>query len=108
MISTLMVLKAARALIAEKSGWTRRTYARDIHDKSVLPSSVEATCFCSYGAIERGALNVIGQTSNIYNISDAEGALRNFIPDGMIADFNDNHTHAEVLAVFDLAIAAQM
>lgn len=94
------VLIAARAKIADPANWTQGECARDSTGKEVHSSSDRAVCWCSIGAIA----NTIALDGGVFNnvITELE-----FVIPGGISTFNDTHTHAEVLAKFDEAIAAQ-
>ena len=90
-------LKAARAKIALREHWAQGIFASDINGRRVHVMSPTAVCFCASGAI-----------SNVSNLDDrllARIACENVVSTGLI-DYNDTHTHAEVLAMFDRAIAA--
>lgn len=92
------MIKACKAKIATQEQWTTSAFARTKDGFPVMPSSKEAVCFCSLGAIEKVYLF----NSLPYRIvkSRLEVAL-----DGAIPAFNDTHTHEEVMAVWDKAIA---
>lgn len=99
-MTALEELRAARALIDTPEKWTQGAYALDANGKSTDPKSDVAVCFCISGAFWR--------------IDWDKGA-----PDGFSAfkraagrypvDFNDDPgtTHADILAAFDKAIAAE-
>lgn len=93
------VLIAARAKIADPANWTQRVSAREVNGHVVAHDDAMAVCWCALGALA----NVIWR-NDIYWA--AESALSDAIG-GSIHKFNDTHTHAEVLAKFDEAIAAQ-
>ena len=97
-MTPLETLKAARQLISDPAKWTNSYYARDSIGIDVSPSSDKAVCFCSIGAIRK--------FSEV--LSEAEMFLLGFCSethDTYAEEFNDTHTHAEVLALFDAAIA---
>lgn len=104
-------LKAARKLIEEPKGWTQGQFARDSEGFPMLPHSPIAVCFCSIGATLRATMGhtprsaaTPGQRQRHIGALDL---LRGFLPaHSDIVTFNDTHTHEEVLAVFDKAIAA--
>jgi hypothetical protein len=87
----------ARRILSSGKQWTTRAFARDAQGRSVMPRDPSAACFCAYGAIwlasprlfapDRAPLHVLGQLT----IDD-------------LLSFNDSHTHAEVLALFDAHI----
>lgn len=95
------VLIAARAKIADPAHWTQFEYARRISGFGVSPESTYAECWCAIGALA----SVVGDTARA-----EKSAPYNALLDAMgedVDNFNDTHTHAEVLAKFDEAIAAQ-
>lgn len=96
MASTLETLKAARKLIEKPENWTKHVLARDRKGKEVDFSSPDAVCWCSSGSIQLANPNYI----------DASEALAS-VCKTTIPYFNDSHTHAEVLAAFDAAIAKE-
>ena len=94
-MTTLETLKAARAKIAEESNWTQMVLARDGNAIPVAVTSPNATSWCL-----DGALQLVSDEDESYK---AYLFLCSLVPDPVY--FNDNHTHAEVLALFDKAIA---
>jgi hypothetical protein len=98
-MTPLETLKAARQLITDPAKWTQGVSARNKAKKGVCPLAEDAVCFCSLGAIR----NVVGNDDESFDV--AWDALHDNSPIGLVAAFNDTHTHAEVLALFDAAIA---
>lgn len=114
MSDTLETLRKAREIIADPAHWTKGYFAKDAEGRDVEPLALCATCFCSAGAI----LKAQGRTT--YQLERDEmpkAALvelaKTVKPDGDFAQdawattiyrFNDHHTHAEVLDVFDRTI----
>ena len=99
-MSALDILKAARAKIAKPENWTQRAYQRDKNGNSLSVWDAQAaTCWCARGAI--WSIDPKGR------LTDAFKALELSVPDQTVTVFNDTHTHAEVLAAFDSAIAAE-
>jgi len=103
MSSTVKILRDARALIEDPARWTTGRYARDQDDYAVPTDSSDACKFCAIGAISRVA---------DLSPREAEDALemvlrRQLAKDAWISQFNDANPHAEVLALFDRAIAAE-
>lgn len=90
------ILRAARELIAEPEKWTQGAYARDIEGLSTNESSRRAVCFCSSGAVYRVGGRDLRRLDAISLLRRAMG--------GDIVQFNDSHTHAEVLGRWDTAI----
>lgn len=103
-MTTLEVLQAAREKIEDPDNWTQGEYAVDGGEMRCGPTSFRAYAYCSIGALcavtGRGAVRAMSHPSY--------AALERFalMPHGAsLPDFNDSHTHAEVLAMFDKAIA---
>ena len=90
------ILIAARELISVPDQWTQRIYARDKDGKSNWIHSSESVCFCSSGAIRR--VSRFDYASSMTFLVEEMG--------GEVTDYNDTHTHAEVIAAFDRAIVA--
>lgn len=94
-------LKEARALIAQ--GWTQGCAARDAEGNDVNSVDISAVSFCIYGACRRAS---VGRRKESYKLST--NALRDA---GMInlSTWNDapDRTQADVLALFDRAIAME-
>lgn len=108
-MTTAEVLKTARSLIEKPERHTQVEYAKNAQGDTVHPMDPSATCWCAVGAVTKTA-GVNG--NDIYDhIAPHFGAIHALdklvahLPGGGIAWFNDNSTHAEVLAVFDEAIA---
>lgn len=93
------VLIAARAKIADPANWTQGTLARDVHGTPVGVLSKRASCWCSVGAV--------AECSTSVDITNEAMFLLAKVCEGPAEAFNDRRTHAEVLAKFDEAIAAQ-
>ena len=96
------LLRRAKAKIPTPETWTRGEFARDLGGKVVGGASAHAVCWCAYGAIQ-----AVAHESTLRE--DAEDAIASQVPSGYVADFNDapETTHADVLAAFDRAIAAE-
>ena len=99
-MNTLETSKAARKLITTPENWTQGEYARDAKGKGLFRAQdASAVCWCAQGAIRK----VYGEESD--NLP-AIGALKSVVDfPWSFTSFNDGHTHAEVLAAFDEAIA---
>lgn len=87
-MNTVDVLIAARKLIEKPENWCRETYETD------------SGAYCAVGAISRAAVPD-GDYGHALNV------LEDVVGHGNIEVWNDAHTHAEVLAAFDAAIAAE-
>lgn len=102
-MKTSEVLQKARDLLTDREHWAQDWFAYDNSGLFVDPTDEGATCWCSIGAI----CKVEGITN--HNASKAlfrlNGVLKvHFNWWSSVADYNDTHTHEEVLAVFDKAI----
>jgi hypothetical protein len=88
-------LQAVYRLIEKPENWTQGDAARGRSGNSVNSNGKYAVCWCLLGA----AWRVNGKVEERV-MDDMESAL------GVdsVADFNDNHTHAEVLALLQSAI----
>lgn len=98
MKTTKEILIAGRALIANPENWIQQEFARDKNGMRVEEDHPEAVCFCSWGAVCR----VVG------HFIDRDSAPMVYLKESMggsVPHFNDTHTHAEVLAAWDTAIA---
>lgn len=108
-MTALAILKEARTLIDEK-GWTQRASARDPYGNNVGATNRHAVCFCSLGALHRAAVELHGPSADMAEIKHAIDRLQRSLPQGFTAVslWNDRseRTKAEVLAVFDKAIAS--
>lgn len=95
----LSALEKARELLSDRSRWTQGNLARNVFGDSVAIRSPKATCWCSIGAVFFN--------NNVDRATFALDVLRetNDIPYGKIGQWNDSHTHSEVLQGFDNAIA---
>ena len=98
-MTTLKMLKAAREMISGRHRWIRGAVAMSIANQHVLPWEPDAVCWCSLGALQK-----TGAKSKLYCRSFALLAEQ---MDMNVAGYNDTHTHAEVMAAFDRAIAAE-
>lgn len=95
------ILIEARELISDPKRWAQGAPARNARGISVSVVDEKAQSFCSFGAIYRSA-NMEDWTETLYK---AHGFLQDEMC-GKILDYNDTHTHEEVLAAFDRAIAS--
>lgn len=90
-------LRLARALISEASRWTQGCAAEDETGTSVPSDDESAVCWCSLGALHL--------VNYLYgDVEKATAMLKNAM-DGYIWTYNDFHTHEEVMAKWDVAIA---
>lgn len=96
-MNTTEVLKAARELISVPERWTQGKMSRMSNGEFALPKSILAVCWCAEGAVEKVSSKGDAVDAIIALQKGADG-MRPFV-------INDTRTHAEVLAMFDRAIA---
>lgn len=98
-MTALEIAERAYALIEDPARWTTNFFARNKQGgASVEPESQQATCWCSLGAVRR----VIGP-----ELINAEAEIARALEAATgewITEFNDTHSHAEVLAGWRKAI----
>jgi hypothetical protein len=96
-VTTLEILRAARAKIADPKRWTQKAFARNAFDDYTHVRSPDATCWCAQGALKSvdGPLDAL---------CAAATCLSGAVSARSIIDWNDHSTHADVLAGFDAAI----
>ena len=101
-MKTSEILIKARDLIADPARCCIGELARNAYGEEVAPSDPDACSWCSMGAVQRV------HPDDLAGRSDAYRYLRSAMPNGWwaeIGDFHDTHTHAEVMTMFDTAIA---
>lgn len=103
-MDTRMVLEAARDLIAYPSRWTDGVNARDAYGNPCEPGSCDAVRWCANGALIR----VSWEATPWRAIAVLDAVAERNDPDDYwsLSCFNDMSGHAEVLDLFDRAIAA--
>ena len=104
-MTTREVLVKARELIASPERWTKGSYAVDAGGYGVDPTDLEACAWCLDGALYRVTTGADAsfRSHEYLAARDAVAAVPEV--DGVPIDFNERHTHAQVLAAFDKAIA---
>jgi hypothetical protein len=133
--TTLQILRDARELLSDEKRWTKSALARAVDDsdpegaadQETNATDPSATCFCAMGAILRAAGtddtdDELAESAlrALSNALDDEFRLRwdndggdewpsEKDPEEAIPDFNDDDDvgHADVIAAFDYAIAAE-
>ena len=89
------VLIRARERISVPERWTQGAVARDINGSDVMTHSKRAVCWCSMGAIKAEA-GELQYRAALNFLTGIQGEC--------VHEYNDTHTHTEVLAMFDKAI----
>lgn len=91
------ILVAARKLIERPESWTQGWFAKNASGLSTYADHDDAVCWCASGALIRVAPP--GHRAPARNLLDSAAGV-------CIEEFNDSHSHADVLAAFDKAIEA--
>lgn len=107
MTTTAEILQKARDLISDEKNWNQGDYGRasgkpvGIIANQRLPTDTD--CFCAVGAIAWVSDATVNEAerSAAWKFLNAE---TNSAEMNEIHEFNDTHTHAEVLDLFDRAI----
>ena len=72
---------------------------------SVSPEDPLATCWCALGIISKAAFELVGDLKRRRSTVVAAGKhLEKFTGGQTLIGFSDNHSHVEVLALFDRAL----
>ena len=97
--STIAVLARARALIADERHWCQGAFARGWANVPVRPRSFFARRFCVVGALKWAACELLLPSQNAY-------VALEWLVGRRVEGWNDDpkRTHAEVVALFDVAI----
>jgi hypothetical protein len=102
MMDTATILRAARAKIERPECWTTGFFARDQYGHPVAAIGRTAAKWCAIGVVR-----AVGD-GTVY-VSRITDLLSEQLPEGFtsLTEFNDSFaTHADILALFDRAIAA--
>lgn len=102
-MTDLEIMKKARELISDPVHWTQEENSRNADLRATHPTSKTAVCWCSNGAVTKAVFDL---NYPLYK------PLANKVFDGFcvfarkhnirsVIQYNDNHTHAEVLKLFD-------
>ena len=97
------LLIKAKAVIADPKHWTQGWYAQDANGYSTEPSTPNAVCWCSVGALEKVAYEEDTYSTRfaakrcLFEVSSEYGYSG-------ITDFNDNSSHETVMKAWDKAI----
>lgn len=96
------LLIRARKRINDPEHWTQGANARDKEGRVAWRGDSSATCWCAYGAVTTETRHISNVVARMRLVGLALIALR---WQGDVMIYNDTHTHEQVLAVFDEAIA---
>jgi hypothetical protein len=94
----LDLLTRAQDLIRDPAHWHQGWFAVDADGRECPSDSKQAVCFCSIGAMARAKpeTHQLTQLARKY-LQEAIGLEQS------IVDFNDTHTHDQVMAMWDRA-----
>jgi hypothetical protein len=101
--SVLELLTRAQDLIRDPAHWTQGVNARDKNGFETNGFGDEAVCFCSYGAFYRITARVDDDLQRAVKHALGQAVKERMGESFLIATFNDTHTHAEVMAMWDRA-----
>lgn len=94
-MKTSEILIKAKEVIANPENWIQGSYAIDKDNNTAYGFNKNTVCFCSIGAIQK----VLGSNK----LNKAENFLREAAGCNIV-EYNDEHTHSEVMEVWDKAI----
>jgi len=102
------LLTKARTVIADPAHWTTGTYARDADGVATQADSPYAKCFCTYGAVQRAAVELRARPASV---NEAYQALQDQAHTGSwsyhtVATINDQLGHEAALKLLDHSIEA--
>lgn len=99
------VLIEARKIISDPRNWTQKSFARNEEGVPCPLFDHHAFCFCSVGAIQRASFCLEKRWFEVEKAIDWLSQT-SFMKYGQtITQANDEHSHEEILELFDLAIA---
>ena len=118
---TVKALREVYSLIEDPECWTQHAFARDIHNEVVPPLREDAACWCLTGACRRvfgdeldesrvlGSIladdvahfEVACMAKAIQRTQSNRGVATTSVD---VENYNDRHSHAEVLEVLEEAI----
>jgi hypothetical protein len=99
-----LIVERAKALIQDERHWCRGSLAIDASGDSADPTSKEAVRRCALGALVAAAYQLTNDRVRAYDV--ALNALRPLCGSNTVVLTNDHRGHAEVLVLFDEALAA--
>lgn len=97
-MTILELLKATRALISNPANWTQDCCARNKDGAETGALNPTAVQWCSAGALIKCRDDKVVVHYRAYDL------LEDLLTSETLIEFNDHHTHSEVLALFDQAI----
>jgi hypothetical protein len=104
-MSTLEVLRAARELISDPARWAQDYWAETVKGFRTEPTDASAVRWCAAGAVNKVTGGPNQAAIEILESVLWDAGYRPPCIATLLFDFNDHRTHAEVLTLFDRAIA---
>ena len=107
MSEALQVIARGRELITPPEAFIQGHFALVDRNPllSVAPDDPLATCWCALGVLSKAANELIGDLKRRSTmIGAAAKHLEKFTGGQTLIGFSDNHSHAEVLVLFDRAL----
>ena len=84
-------------LLNDPKRWTQATNARDANGKDVYSCDPKAVMWCMIGAIERIYQDGVSRGNAVDALDNAIDILHDDLDSKCIGDFNDTHTHEQVI-----------
>ena len=97
------LLTKAKAVIADPKHWTQGRYAQDAKGYSTGPTTPDAVCWCSLGALSKVAYEDSAHSSLLMTAGYLSRVSAEYGYNG-IPDFNDDSSHETVMKAWDRAI----
>jgi hypothetical protein len=102
LVVEIEALKAARAKISNPTNWCQGAYARGRTGRKVFTFSNRATAWCLYGALDSVCME---QHWGSEGPADRLRTTSTRLGYGTPIEANDNGCHADVISIYDKAIA---
>lgn len=96
------IVRRARNLISDPEHWCQGSWAKDKNGSNLRFCDDDAVSFCAAGALGRAGSEAGCDTFLPHEIYDTLDRVIG--RGGSLTAFNDDHTHAEVIALFDQTI----
>jgi hypothetical protein len=106
---TREILLRAKGLIATPDQWTQQAFARTSYGAAVEVTDPKAQAFDIVGAVRRAVFDLTGDSFQLHNNELARETLAVLyetagIGHGLSVWNDDDTTHAEVMALFEVAL----
>lgn len=108
----IALLKEARKMIESPSTWTQKAFCRGTDGYDLDPLNEYAVCWCTLGALfvagQKYGPNHRRKAENLLNMAAAKAESDTPLNCGIvcgIVNYNDTHTHSEIMGLLDSVIA---